>query len=338
MRRSTQAIDACLASLAVALILLIAAVWSPALAQEPLPSWNDTTAKTRIMDFVKATVTEGGEGYVAPADRIAVFDNDGTLWSEQPFYTQLGFILDRVKTLAPQHPEWKTREPFKSVLDGDLKGIAKGGEKGMVELMMATHAGMTTNEFSKIVTDWFASSKHPKTGKPYTEMTYLPMRELLDYLRANGFRTYIVSGGGVEFMRPVTEQIYGIPPEQVVGSTIATEYDLVGDVPVLRRLPKIDFIDDGPGKPVGINKFIGLKPIFVAGNSDGDYEMMRWTTAAKGPGFAMLVHHTDAEREYAYDRDSAFGKLDKALNEAERRNWLVVDMKNDWKKIFAFEQ
>ncbi|EJJ27552.1 HAD family hydrolase [Rhizobium sp. CF142] len=338
MRRSIQTIDACLASLAVAFILLIAAAWSPVLAQEPLPSWNDTSAKTRIMDFVKATVTEGAQGYVAPADRIAVFDNDGTLWSEQPYYIQLGFVLDRVKALAPQHPEWKTKEPFKSVLDGDLKGIAKGGEKGMVELMMATHAGMTTDEFSKIATDWFASSKHPKTGQPYTEMTYLPMRELLDYLRANGFRTHIVSGGGVEFMRPVTEQLYGIPPEQVVGSTIATEYDLVGDVPVLKRLPKIDFVDDGPGKPVGINKFIGMRPIFAAGNSDGDYEMLRWTTAGKGPSFAMLVHHTDAAREYAYDRDSAFGKLDKALDEAERRNWLVVDMKNDWKKIFAFEQ
>jgi phosphoserine phosphatase len=290
------------------------------------------------MDFVKATVTEGGERYVAPLNRIAVFDNDGTLWSEQPYYAQLGFVLDRVKTLAPQHPEWKTREPFKSVLGGDLKGVARGGEKGMVDLVMVTHANTTTDEFNTIVTDWFAASKHPKTGKLYTEMTYLPMRELLDYLRANSFRTYIVSGGGVEFMRPVTEKIYGIPPEQVVGSTIATGYDLVGDVPVLRRLPKIDFVDDGPGKPVGINKFIGLRPIFVAGNSDGDYEMMRWTTAGKGPGFAMLVHHTDAAREYAYDRDSAFGKLDKALNEAERRNWLVVDMKNDWKKIFAFDQ
>jgi phosphoserine phosphatase len=337
MRRSTQAIDVSLASVAVALILLIAAAWNPVFAQEPLPSWNDTPAKARIMDFVKATVTEGGNGYVAPSDRIAVFDNDGTLWSEQPYYTQLGFVLDRVKALAPRHPEWKTKEPFKSVLAGDMKGIARGGEKGIVDLVMATHAGMTTEEFSKTVSDWFATAKHPRTGKPYTEMTYVPMRELLDYLRANGFSTYIVSGGGVEFMRPVTERIYGIPPEQVVGSTIATQYDLVGDVPVLKRLPKIDFIDDGPGKPVGINKFIGARPIFVAGNSDGDYEMMRWTTAGEGPSFAMLVHHTDADREYAYDRESAFGKLDKALDEAERRNWLVVDMKRDWKTIFAFQ-
>jgi phosphoserine phosphatase len=337
MTNRPEASDAIFASLLVAMVMLIVGAVSPAWAQEPLPSWNDTAAKTRIIDFVNATTAKGGEGYVAPEDRIAVFDNDGTLWVEQPFYIQLGFVLDRVKTLAPQHPEWKEKAPFKSVLAGDLKGVARSGEKGMVELGMATHAGMTTDQFSKIVTDWFATAKHPKTGKLYTEMTYAPMRELLDYLRANGFKTYIVSGGGVEFMRPITEKIYGIPPEQVVGSTIITEYALVGDVPVLRRLPKIDFVNDGPGKPVGINQFIGRKPIFVAGNSDGDYEMLRWVTAAKGPGFAMIIHHTDAEREYAYDRQSTFGKLDKALNEAERRNWLVVDMKADWKKIFEWE-
>lgn len=337
MTRKLHATDTILVSLAAALILFLVGVL-PLAAQEVLPSWNDTAAKSRITAFVKATVTEGSEGYVAPQDRIAVFDNDGTLWCEQPYYIQLGFMLDRVKTLAPQHPEWKTKEPFRSILDGDLKGIAKGGEMGIVELGMATHAGMTTDQFNTIVSDWFAAAKHPKTGKLYTEMTYLPMRELLDYLRANGFATYIVSGGGVEFMRPVTEKLYGIPPQQVVGSTIATQYAIVGDVPVLKRLPKVDFIDDGPGKPVGINKFIGRKPIFVAGNSDGDYEMLRWTTAAKGPGFAMIVHHTDGDREYAYDRQSSVGKLDKALDEAERRNWLVVDMKNDWKKVFAFDQ
>ncbi len=310
----------------------------PAVAQEVLPSWNDGAAKTRIVDFVKATVTQGGNAYVAPEDRVAVFDNDGTLWSEQPYYFQLGFMLDRVKTLAPEHPEWTTKEPFKSILEGDLKGIAKGGEKGIVELGMVTHAGMTSDQFTTIVTDWFASARHPKTGKPFNEMTYLPMRELLDYLRDNGFKTFIVSGGGVEFMRPITEKAYGIPPEQVVGSTIVTEYDVVGDIPVLKRLPKIDFIDDGPGKPVGINKFIGRRPIFVAGNSDGDYEMLRWVTSAKHSGLAMIVHHTDAKREYAYDRDSAFGKLSKALDEAQQRNWLVVDMKDDWKKVYAFEQ
>ncbi|WP_194273878.1 MULTISPECIES: HAD family hydrolase [Rhizobium] len=326
-----------LTGIACAALLSVMALSGRAASQETLPSWNDTAAKQRIVDFVRATTTEGGNGYVAPQDRIAVFDNDGTLWTEQPFYIQLGFMLDRVKALAPEHPEWKTKEPFKSILAGDLKGIAKGGEKGIVEMGMATHAGMTTDEFNKIVTDWFTTAKHPKTGKLYTDMTYLPMRELLDYLRANGFATYIVSGGGVEFMRPVTEKLYGIPPQQVVGSTITTQYAIVDDVPVLRRLPKIDFIDDGPGKPAGINKFIGRRPIFVAGNSDGDYEMLRWVTAAEGHGFAMIVHHTDADREYAYDRQSPFGKLDKALDEATRRNWLVVDMKADWKKVFAFE-
>ena len=340
MRARPEDPDTILASLCVAFVLVFASIMIPStvFAQDALPSWNDTAARTRIMDFVKKTTTEGTDDYVAPADRIAVFDNDGTLWSEQPFYFQLGFMLDRVKTLAPQHPEWKEKEPFKSVLAGDMKGVAKSGEKGMVELGMATHSGMTTDQFAKIVTDWFAAAKHPRTGKPYDEMTFVPMRELLDYLRANGFKTYIVSGGGVEFMRPIAEKAYGIPPEQVIGSTIVTEYAIVGDVPVLKRLPKIDFVDDGPGKPSGINKFIGRKPVFAAGNSDGDYEMLRWVTAAKGPGFAMLIHHTDADREYAYDRESAFGKLDKALNEAERRNWLVVDMKADWKKVYAFDK
>ncbi len=337
MTRTRHPAATILAFFVTALILAIAGL-RPLAAQEVLPSWNDTPAKSRIVDFVKATVAEGGEGYVPPEDRIAVFDNDGTLWCEQPYYIQLGFMLDRVKTLAPQHPEWKTKEPFKSILDGDMKGIAKGGEMGVVELGMATHAGMTSDQFNKIVSDWFAAAKHPKTGKLYTEMTYQPMRELLDYLRANGFETYIVSGGGVEFMRPVTQKLYGIPPQQVVGSTIATQYAIVDDVPVLKRLPKVDFVDDGPGKPVGINKFIGRKPVFVAGNSDGDYEMLRWTTSGKSPSFAMIVHHTDGDREYAYDRQSSVGKLDKALDEAVRRNWLVIDMKNDWKKVFAFEQ
>jgi len=305
---------------------------------QELPSWNEGKSKQAIVDFVKKVTTEGGSDYVAPEDRIAVFDNDGTLWTEQPFYFQLGFMLDRVKTLAPQHPEWKEKEPFKSILAGDLKGVAKSGERGIVELGMETHAGMTTDDFRKIVTDWFATAKHPKTGKPYNEMTFLPMRELLDYMRANGFKTFIVSGGGVEFMRPITEKAYGIPTEQVVGSTITTQYALVGDTPVLNRLPKIDFVDDGPGKPVGINKFIGRRPVFAAGNSDGDYEMLRWAMAGQGPHFAMIVHHTDADREYAYDRKSDFGRLDKALDEAIARNWLLVDMKADWKKIYAFDQ
>ncbi|WP_261337782.1 HAD family hydrolase [Rhizobium leguminosarum] len=332
-----EASGALLASLVVALLLIVGGAVTATGAQEDLPSWNDTAAKARIMDFVKATTTAGGEGFVAAEDRIAVFDNDGTLWSEQPLYNQLAFVFDRIKALAPEHPEWKETEPFKSVLAGDLGGVFKGGAKGVVDLAMTTHAGMTTDEFSKIVADWFASARHPQTGKPYDQMTYLPMRELLDYLRANGFKTYIVSGGGVEFMRPMTGKMYGIPPEQVVGSTITTEFAVVDDVPVLRRLPKIDFVDDGPGKPAGINKFIGRRPIFVAGNSDGDYEMLRWVTA-KGPSFAMIVHHTDAEREVAYDRKSEIGKLDKALDEAERRNWLVVDMKADWRQVFAFDK
>lgn len=324
-------------SRSVRFLLLFLLLPVSAFAQE-LPSWNDGKSKQAIVDFIKKVTTQGGADYVAPEDRIAVFDNDGTLWTEQPFYFQLGFILDRVKALAPQHPEWKEKEPFKSILAGDLKGIAKSGERGLVELVMETHAGLTTDDFRNIVIDWFATARHPKTGKPYNEMTFLPMRELLDYLRANGFKTFIVSGGGVEFMRPMTEKAYGIPPEQVVGSTITTQYALVGDIPVLNRLPKVDFVDDGPGKPVGINKFIGRRPILAAGNSDGDYEMLRWVMAGKGPHFAMIIHHTDADREYAYDRKSDFGKLDKALDEAESRNWLLVDMKADWKKIYAFDQ
>ncbi len=333
-------LDATLPALLLSLLVLILALVSPGLlmAQELLPSWNDGKSKQAIVDFVNKVTKAGGADYIAPEDRIAVFDNDGTLWTEQPIYFQFEFIADRIKVLAPEHPEWKEKEPYKSLLAGDLKGVAAAGEKGLVELGMSTHAGMTTDEFAVIVKDWFATARHPKTGKPYDEMTFLPMRELLDYLRANGFKTYIVSGGGVEFMRVITEKAYGIPPEQVIGSTIATQYALVDDVPVLNRLPKIDFIDDGPGKPAGINKFIGRRPVFAAGNSDGDYEMLRWVTSAKPPTFAMIVHHTDASREYAYDRQSAVGKLDKALDEAERRNWLLVDMKNDWKTIYAFDR
>lgn len=320
----------------VRVFLVVLLVPLSALADD-LPSWNDGKSKQAIVDFVTKVTDEKNADFVKPEDRIAVFDNDGTLWSEQPFYFQLGFALDRVKAIAPEHPEWKDTEPFKSVLAGDLKGMAASGEKGLIELVMATHAGMTTDQFNTVVTNWFAAAKHPKTGKPYNEMTFLPMRELLDYLRANGFKTYIVSGGGVEFMRPITEKAYGIPPEQVIGSTIVTEYALVDGEPVLNRLPKIDFIDDGAGKPVGINKFIGRRPIFVAGNSDGDYEMLRWVTGGRPNSFGLIVHHTDAVREYAYDRQSHFGKLNKAMDEAEQRMWLLVDMKNDWKNIFAFE-
>ncbi|RDL48286.1 hypothetical protein BLJAPNOD_04561 [Ensifer sp. M14] len=333
-RRTFMAAAASLAMMLAAPTLAVAADAPPI----GLPSWNDGAAKSAIIDFVTRVTTEGGPDYVAEVDRIAVFDNDGTLWTEQPMYFQGMFINDRIKAMAPDHPEWKDKEPFASLLKGDMAGVAAAGEKGLVELAMATHAGMTTEDFTKIVKDWFASAKHPRFDRPYNEITFQPMREVLDYLRENGFKTYIVSGGGIEFMRPMTEQMYGIPPEQVVGSTITTKYELQGDTPVLMREPKVDFIDDGPGKPVGINKFIGRRPIFAAGNSDGDYEMLRWVTSGSGPSFGMIVHHTDGEREWAYDRQSHVGKLDKAMNEAEQRKWLLVDMKADWNKVYAFDK
>lgn len=333
-RRTFMAAAASLALMLAAPALALAADAPPA----DLPSWNDGEAKSAIIDFVTRVTSEGGPDFVAKADRIAVFDNDGTLWTEQPMYFQGMFINDRIKAMAPDHPEWKDKEPFASLLKGDMAGVVASGEKGIVELAMATHAGMTSDEFAKIVKDWFASAKHPRFDRPYNEITFLPMNELLEYLRANDFKTYIVSGGGVEFMRTMTEQMYGIPPEQVVGSTITTKYELQGDTPVLMREPKVDFVDDGPGKPVGINKFIGKRPIFVAGNSDGDYEMLRWVTSGSGPSFGMIVHHTDGEREWAYDRQSHIGKLDKAMTEAEQRKWLLVDMKDDWNRIYAFEK
>jgi phosphoglycolate phosphatase-like HAD superfamily hydrolase len=303
--------------------------------KDPLPSWNDGPSKQAIVKFVSAAVTRGEAGFIAPADRIAVFDNDGTLWSEQPMYFQLAFALDRVKTLAPQHPEWKTTQPFKAVLDGDMKALGASGEKGLVELVMATHAGITTDEFATIVADWIRTARHPKYRKPYTELVFQPMLELLSYLRANGFKTFIVSGGGVEFMRVFSQRVYGIPPEQVVGSMIETEFQMKDGKPALMRLPKVDFIDDGPGKPVGINKFIGRRPVFAFGNSDGDQQMLEWTTAGSGPRFAGIVHHTDGDREVAYDRTSSFGKLDKAWDEATAKGWTVVDMKSEWKRVFT---
>lgn len=317
------------------MLFIILFLPAAALAQE-LPSWNDGAVRQAIVDFVGRVTREGSADYVRPEERIAVFDNDGTLWSEQPYYFQLAFALDRVKALAPEHPEWKEEEPFKSILAGEPSALAEGGEKGIVELVMQTHAGMTTEQFTEIVTNWFATARHPKTGKRFDEMTFVPMRELLDYLRASGFKTYIVSGGGIEFMRPMTESAYGIPPEQVVGSSIVTEYKEVDGKPVLMRQPKVAFVDDGPGKPVGINTFIGRRPIFAAGNSDGDYEMLRWVTDDRPSSLGIIIHHTDAKREYAYDRKSHFGRLDKALDEAPRRGWQVVDMKDDWKTIYPF--
>jgi hypothetical protein len=302
-----------------------------------LPSWNDGPAKASIVEFVARVTAQGGPDFVPLDQRIAVFDNDGTLWCEQPMYVQLAFILDRVKAMAPLHPEWKDTQPFKAVLEGDLKALAASGERGMVELGMATHAGMTTAEFEKIVSDWLATARHPRFKRPYTEIVYQPMVELLAYLRANSFKTFIVSGGGIEFMRPWSEKVYGVPPEQVVGSSIKTKFEMRDGIPTLFRLPQINFIDDGAGKPVGINEHIGRRAIAAFGNSDGDLEMLRWTTLSGGVRFGLIVHHTDADREYAYDRQSHFGKLDRALDAAALNKWTVVDMKKDWKRIFAFE-
>ena len=281
--------------------------------------------------------TPDSADFVAPDERIAVFDNDGTLWSEKPAYFQLLFAIDRIKQLAPQHPEWKTTQPFKAVLDNDMDALADSGEKGLLQLVMASHAGMTTTEFERIVGDWLMTARHPRFKRPYTELVYQPMLELLNYLRANGFKTFIVSGGGIEFMRPWTQAVYGIPPEQVIGSSIKVKFELRDGEPVLVRLPEIDFIDDKAGKPVGIHKFIGRRPIAAFGNSDGDLQMLQWTTAGEGARFGLIVHHTDAQREWAYDRDTHVGKLDKALGEAAAQGWTVVDMKNDWRVIYPFQ-
>lgn len=303
---------------------------------DPLPSWNDTAPKAAIIEFVEKVSTDGSPDFVAEAERIAVFDNDGTLWVEQPMYTQLAFALDRVKAEAPGHPEWATTQPFQAALEGDMKALAAAGEKGLVELIMATHAGMTVTQFEAIVNDWMAKARHPRFNKPYAELVYQPMLELLAYLRANGFKTFIVSGGGIEFMRPWTESVYGIPPEQVIGSSIKTKFEMKDGAPTLFRLPDINFVNDGPGKPVGINEHIGIRPIAAFGNSDGDLQMLQWATLVDTPHFGLIVHHTDAEREYAYDRDSDFGRLDVALDAASINRWTVVDMKNDWNRIFSF--
>ena len=304
---------------------------------DPLPSWNDGATKQSILSFVAAVTREGSPDFVPPAERISTFDNDGTLWVEHPMYTQLVFALDRVKTMAPLHPEWKDTLPFKAVLEGDMKALAAAGERGLGELIMATHSGMTTGEFQKIVTDWLASARDARFKRPYTELVYQPMIELLSYLSANGFKSFIVSGGGVEFMRPWAERIYGVPPERVIGSSIKTRFQMRDGRPELFRLAELNFVDDKGGKPVGIYEYIGRRPIAAFGNSDGDLEMLQWTTMSSGRRFGLIVHHTDAEREYAYDRDTSFGRLDTALNAASLNKWTVVDMKNDWNRIFAFE-
>jgi phosphoglycolate phosphatase-like HAD superfamily hydrolase len=297
-------------------------------------SWDDTASKQAILAFVEKVTDRGSPDFVPPAERIAVFDNDGTLWSEQPMYFQAFFIFDRIKALASQHPEWQEKEPFASVLNGDVKKALAGGEHALMEMAMATHAGMTTEEFDKVVNDWIVTARHPVSKKPYTEMVYQPMLELLTYLRANDFKTFIVSGGGIDFMRPWAERIYGIPPEQVIGSSIKAKYEVRDGKPVIVKLPEFNFIDDKEGKPVGIHQHIGRRPIFVAGNSDGDFQMLEWTTAGPGPRFALLIHHDDADREWAYDRESHIGKLDRGLAEGEKRGWTIVSMRADWKNIY----
>jgi phosphoserine phosphatase len=323
-----------------ALPLLGARPWrdiAGAQAADPLPSWNAGRAKQAILDFV-AAVTQGSADFIPMPERIATFDNDGTLWVEQPMYVQLAFALDRVAALAPMHPEWKDKQPFKAALERDMTALAQSGEHGMIELTMATHAGMTVAEFESIVTDWLATARHPRFKRPYTELVYQPMLELLAFLRASGFQTFIVSGGGMEFMRPWTDRVYGVPPEKVVGSSIKTRFEMRDGVPLLFRLPEVNFVDDKAGKPVGINSHIGRRPVAAFGNSDGDLEMLQWTTlAGNRRRFGLIVHHTDAEREYAYDRHSHFGRLDVALDAAAVNGWTVVDMKADWNRIFPTE-
>lgn len=303
-------------------------------ADDPLPSWNDGKAKQSIITFVERVTTQGSPDYVVPAERIATFDNDGTLWCEQPMYVQAFFALDRIKQMAPQHPEWKDKEPFASVLKGDMNSALAGGEHAVAALMAATHSGMTTEEFEKNVMDWITTARHPKTGQPFTDMVYQPMLELLTYLRANGFKTFIVSGGGIEFMRPWAERVYGIPPEQVVGTSGGLKFEMRDGVPVILKTPELVLNDDKEGKPVGIQRHIGRRPIAAFGNSDGDLQMLQYTAAGSGPRFCLYIHHTDAEREYAYDRESHVGKLDKGLDEAAAKGWTVVSMKDDWKTIF----
>lgn len=317
--------------------MMLAAIASFALSltaqtePDPIPSWDDGGAKKAILDFVARTTNPGSADFVP---RIAVFDNDGTLWTEQPIYPQFAFVMDRVRALAPKHPEWKTTQPFQAVLEGNKNALRAAGEKGMVQLTMATHAGMTTDEFTRTVDQWIGTAKHPRFHRLYTECVYQPMLEVLAYLRANGFETYIVSGGGMDFMRPWTERVYGVPPEQVIGSSIKTKFEIRAGQPVLIRLPEVNFIDDKDGKPIGINQFIGIRPIAAFGNSDGDPQMLEWTAAGQGARLLVLIHHTDAEREYAYDRKSQVGTLSKALDEATRRGWIVVAMKHDWKTVF----
>jgi phosphoserine phosphatase len=318
------------AVMALAFWLVISSL---ATAADPLPSWNEGGPKQSIFDFVRRVTEPGGKDFVPKPERVAVFDNDGTLWVEYPMYTQVLFAFDRVKELAPQHPEWKTKQPFKALLEGDMKTVGASGMKGLMEIVLATHSGMTAAEFEKTVSNWLATHKQPRFKRLYTECVYQPQLELLAYLRANGFKTFIVSGGGIQFMRPWTEKTYGIPPEQVIGSSVVSEFQVKDGKPVLVRMPKIDFVNDKAGKPVGIYEHIGRRPIMAFGNSDSDMQMIEYTMAGEGRRLGLYVHHTDADREYAYDRKSHVGTLDKALDQADAKGWIIVDMKNDWKTI-----
>ena len=299
-----------------------------------LSSWKDRSSKRAIVEFVEAAVDPSSEGFVPEPERIAVFDNDGTLWAEKPLYFQALFAFDRIRALAAEHPEWQTQEPYASILKGDIEGALHGGEAALVELVLASHSGMTATAFRGMVQDWLAGAKHPGTGRPYTEMVYQPMLELLDYLRANGFKTFIVSGGGIEFMRVFSEAVYGIPPEQVVGSSVRSDYEVIDSEPVFTRKPELAFINDKAGKPLGILQHIGRRPVLAFGNSDGDFQMLEWTTAGEGPRLGLLLHHTDAKREWAYDRESHVGRLNRGLDEAVERGWILVDMKKEWRRVF----
>lgn len=316
-----------------ACILAMAAAIGPAWAQD-LPSWNEGPIKDAIIDFVTAATTEGGPGWVEPEDRIATFDNDGTLWTEHPVYFQFMFVSDRIRHLAPRHPEWKLQPPFKGILEGDTKAVAASGEHGVTELMAVTHAWMTAEAFEEIVSEWISTARHPRFDRPYDSLIYQPMVELMDYLRDNGFQTWIVSGGGADFMRPWADDAYGIPPQQIIGSQIAEDYQIIEGKPQFMRKPQVFFVDDGPGKPVGIHRHIGKRPVMAFGNSDGDYQMLEYTTSGDGPSLAMIVHHTDGDREYAYDRDTHIGRLDKAMTDAPAKGWHLIDMARDWSTIY----
>jgi len=336
MRMTSQSSHAVHALRRILLGLLLAAIALPAMAATALlPSWRDGASKARIVSFVQAVTDPASRDYVPPAERIAVFDNDGTLWTEQPMYFQLAFVLDRIKALAPLHPEWQSQEPFRSVLAGNLAGVAATGEQGLLEMVSATHARMTSEEFRATVTQWLATARHPRFQRGYAELTFAPMQELMGYLRANGFRTYVVSGGGIEFLRVFSERVYGVPPEQVIGSTIRTAYEVRDGKPVLVRLPDVEFINDKAGKPVAIHKYIGRRPILAFGNSDGDFEMLEYTTSGPGPRLGLIVRHDDEQREYAYDRASSIGRLERALDESARRGWVVVSMKSDWSRVYS---